>query len=157
MQIGDTLFEIALATGISTNELRAGNCITGNRIDAGQILLIPASMPRSEIVPPEGCDIPSVRITSPRIGDTLRGTFLVRGIADHPEFGSYSLDLKHAGGAPDYHTLSTYTQRAATESDLGYITILPTYPPDLYWIRLTVYDRYTYTIAHCAIRVRFEQ
>jgi LysM repeat protein len=155
VQQGDTLFELALAAGLRTEVLRQGNCLQGSQINTGQVLLVPPQSVVVQVAPPVGCDFPTVQVTEPRPGNILRGKFTMRGLADHPNFGFYDLQVRSADGPPEFQTAYRSSERVTAEGDLGSIEIGSDYPPGLYWIRVMVYNRDSYEEAYCAIQVRF--
>jgi LysM repeat protein len=63
---GDSLWEIAAKTGVSVAELRTANRLQGNRINAGQTLLIPDTTNASTLLAAN--DVITYRVTR---GDTL--------------------------------------------------------------------------------------
>jgi membrane-bound lytic murein transglycosylase D len=63
---GDSLWEIAAKTGVSVAELRTANRLQGNRINAGQTLLIPDTANASTLLAAN--DVITYRVTR---GDTL--------------------------------------------------------------------------------------
>lgn len=160
VEIGDTLFEIAQATGVRLDFLREANCLTGSNIQAGQILFVPpdsiSSLPTSEILPPIGCDFQTVIITEPRPGQVFVREFEVRGIADFPNFGRYELQIRDADGPPEFQTLLQNINPVISENKLGEIE--PSrYPEGYYWVRLMVYSNQGYELSYCAIQVYFSR
>ncbi|MFW5692564.1 MAG: LysM peptidoglycan-binding domain-containing protein, partial [Chloroflexota bacterium] len=78
----DTLFSLALATGVGLNTLRDANCLEDiNRITAGEVLYVPR-LPSGFLATTlaggrtaEGCESPAFRITSPRPNDRFSQPF----------------------------------------------------------------------------------
>lgn len=159
IQRGDTLFLIALASGITTQTLRDGNCIEGNTIITGTTILVPPNSPLLNNPPPviaatEGCEDPTVQITSPSVGATVGTVFTVFGVADYPDWGYYQLELR-LQSAPDYILITTNNQRIPPNQALGTIIMQTNYPSDLYWIRISVYNSNNQLATRCAVQVRY--
>jgi hypothetical protein len=161
IQRGDTLFIIARASGIRTDVLRQGNCLTSNVIITGTTILIPPDSPLvnnpsgTGTYQREGCSDPTVQITSPALGETVGSVITVFGTADYPDFGYYILELKHANGDGDYLPILTSPQRVAPNRELGLIVMQPSYPADTYWIRIRVFNSQNQLAQSCAIQVRY--
>jgi LysM repeat protein len=159
VRFGDTLYDLSVEYGVSMRTLQVANCLTSLELDAGQELFVPPTGPVSgnpDYVPPEGCDNPFIQITSPVIGEVITDGHEVVGLADTPDFGFYHLEVKHADGAPTYHTIHESTARVSSERGLGFIRFRENYVSDPYWLRVSVYDSQADLVGRCAIQVYFD-
>ncbi len=113
---GETLFEIAQATGTTVGTLRVANCIDdANVIISGSVIFVPRPVtgfvptvaPVFPTAPPagstpealelEGCTAPTVQITSPEAGDEVTSVFALLGSASAPNFRYYEIDVRPQG------------------------------------------------------------
>jgi LysM repeat protein len=156
VQLGVTLYGLSVRYGVTMRALQVANCLTSLELQAGQTLKVPPTLPNPDsYYPPEGCDNPQIQITAPRIGQDLRSPFTVLGLADYSDFGYYELQVKHAGGAVNYHTVFQNQNRVSSERALGTITFLANYITGDYWVRVAVFDARAQMVGSCALRVHF--
>lgn len=101
---------------------------------------VPAAELPTPVVHPPSCPDPNVRITSPGVNQTVRGSVAVRGTAMHDQFQYYKIEIG-VGGDP---------QNWAVVGQLHYNTVnnglLETlnsggYAPGRYTLRLVVVDQ----------------
>ena len=168
---GETLFEIAQATGTTVGVLRAANCLTdANLIVAGSTIYVPrpvtAGVPTvapvfpteaqvgTDVVPlqPEGCLVTNVSISSPVTGDEVTGTFDLVGNAFALGFRYYELKVRPEGS----EVYDFYLRR----SDQVVGGVLAPINTDLFedgqhWIQVSVVDRNGTVLAPCAIPLIF--
>lgn len=162
MQPGNTLFQIALATGSTVSELRAANCLENvDTITAGDVLLVPR-LPEGGVVGTPilpgagvgavGCTVPGVIITSPGTGASLSGVVTVIGTADIPNFDYYKIEVR-----PDAASVYNFYGSYRTPVVNGALAALNTelFDNGLHWIRLTVVDNTGNFPQPCAIPVIF--
>jgi hypothetical protein len=137
--------------------LRDANCLTTLDLQAGQLLRVPPNTIGGTGNPAgyEGCTDPAIKINRPKAGDNLRSGFEAVGLADTPDFGFYRLQVKHAGGAPDYHTVYESTNRVSSERGLGIVNFQSNYITGTYWLRVAVYNSEAELVGYCAVRVNF--
>jgi hypothetical protein len=100
VQSGDTLFSLARASGVTVDDVVAGNCLTSETIFAGQTLYLPASDTTANAavdISVEGCNVPGVVLDSALVGQIVSGVFEVRGTADIDNFAYYRLEILPPG------------------------------------------------------------
>jgi len=169
---GETLFEIAQATGTTVGVLRAANCIDdANRIVSGSIIFVPRPVTGTVATvapvfptpapsgatpePPEaeGCLLETVSITSPEPGDTVTGTVELTGSASSPAFRYYQIDVRPEG----VERYDFYLRRSQPVED-GLLALLNTtlFGEGLHWVRVIVVEKDGITLAPCAIPLIFE-
>jgi len=159
VQVGNTLFSIAQAVRSTVSELREANCLpNANQIIVGDVLFVPNSpaQPVQTNVPSGnsvavnpitntvgglyslGCTSPAIQITSPAVGQQVRGIFTVSGVATYDSaFGYYRLEIR-----PDEAVTFSFYARSETPvlgGELGQIDA-GLFGSGLYWLRLTVVD-----------------
>lgn len=151
MRRGDTLFQIALATGSSIAELRTANCLEDvDNIYAGLALFVPrlpdgavggnlsTPLPDFETgAGPRGCTAPGVVITSPLPGAGLTGVAVISGSASIADFDYYKIEVR-----PDYSSVYNFYGRYESPVTSGVLARLNTdlFDNGLHWVRLTVVD-----------------
>ncbi|HYO89122.1 MAG TPA: LysM domain-containing protein [Candidatus Limnocylindrales bacterium] len=168
---GETLFEIARATGTTVGVLRAANCLNdANVIISGSVIFVPR--PVSGFVPtvapvfpmvaplgstpealdPEGCGAPSVQISSPEAGDEVTSVFALIGSANAPGFRYYEIDVRPEG----VETYDFYLRRSQPVTD-GPLAAMNTglFGEGLHWVRVRVIDQAGNTLEPCAIPLIF--
>jgi len=155
VQSGDTLFELARATGFSTAAVQAGNCISSNDLIAGQTILLPPSSPvvqAPSVVPPTvpGCSNPAVQIRFPAPGNVLRTPLIVRGVANDEFFGFYRLWL--SPNPETFFPVGESSQRETDERALGTLNV-PQYPPGSYNLVLEVFNQFGSLVERCVVPV----
>jgi LysM repeat protein len=168
---GQTLFEIARATGTTVGRLRIANCLDdANLILSGSVIFVPEPVtgavptvaPVFPTVAPlgvtpealvmQGCTAPSVQITSPEAGDEIINVAPLIGSAYAPGFRYYEIDVRPEGVA-DY---DFYLRRSQPVTD-GPLAIINAglFGEGLHWVRLTVVDQAGNTLEPCAIPLIF--
>lgn len=154
---GDSLYELSVATGASMAELVLANCLISLELQAGQQITVPPGT----IGNPVGigsrteCPHPQIQIFYPPPGSTLQSGFEMVGLADNGDFGFYRLEVRHAGGAPTYHTVYESSNRVSSERGLGIVNFQSNYISGEYWIRVVVFDANANQVDECAILVNF--
>ena len=155
---GDSLYELSVATGASMAELVLANCLISLELQAGQEITVPPGT----IGNPLGvgsrteCPHPQIQIFYPPPGSTLSSGFEMVGLADNADFGFYRLEVRHAGGAPTYHTVYESFNRVSSERGLGIVNFQPNYISGEYWIRVVVFNTHANEVDDCAILVNFD-
>jgi LysM repeat protein len=182
VQSGETLFQIGLRYDLTVDEMMDANCLTTERINAGDLLRVPPTSPRATAVPTRfptatagGPALPTPRIgptgtqsttdgsctnsdsfiASPDVGDELKGNVAIRGTANVPNFAFYKLEIRREGAstAQDYVTFFTGQEPVIN----GVLATLNTanYPDGEYWVRLVVVDSTGNYPERCAILYPF--
>lgn len=154
VQSGDILFEIAQASGITTDFLREANCITGNVVVPGQVILVPADSTLIEavvIAPPlaTNCPNPAVQITFPRAGEILTAPVVVRGIAINEFFGYYRIFISPNR---DVNFPVAENNQRVVDDVLGTLNA-PAYPAGSYTLRLEVYNQWGDLFDRCFVPI----
>jgi LysM repeat protein len=180
VQRGDTLFSIGLRYGLTVDEMIAANCMTDERIDAGDVLRVPPVTPRvtpivtatsSNGIPMKtstpgatgtqtatdgACTSNDSVITSPAVGAKLSGIVQFRGTARLLSFSFYKLEIRREGATTslDYKTFFTGDAQVTN----GVLATLNTseYPDGEYWVRLVVVDSTGNYPERCAILFPFD-
>jgi LysM repeat protein len=148
---GDTLFQIALATGSGIADLRAANCLEDiDNIYAGLALSVPqlpegvvggnlsTPLPDFETgAVARGCTAPGVAITSPFPGAGVTGVVIISGSASITNFDYYKIEVR-----PDYSSIYNFYGRYEAPVTSGVLARLNTdlFDNGLHWIRLTAVD-----------------
>lgn len=182
VQSGETLYQIGLRHNLTVNEMMDANCLTTERIDAGDMLRVPPSSPRATSVPTRiptatagGPVLPTPRIgptgtqsttdgsctnadsfiASPDVGDELNGVVAIRGTANIPNFAFYKLEIRREGASTAQDYVTFFTGRDAVIN--GALATLNTadYPDGDYWVRLVVVDGSGNYPERCAILYPF--
>lgn len=182
VQSGETLFQIGLRYDLTVDEMMNANCLTSERINAGDLLRVPPSTPRvsataartpyptagGPVLPtpklgPTGtqsttdgsCTNPDSFISSPDVGDELKGTAQFRGTAHLPNFAFYKMEIRREGASTAQDYVTFFTGQAAVTN--GVLASLNTaaYPDGEYWIRLVVVDSTGNYPERCAILYPF--
>ena len=152
VQPGDILFEIAQASGITTDYLREANCIVGNVVVAGQIVLVP---PDSTLVQQEptalplaaNCPNPAVQITFPVAGSVLTQPIVLRGVAVNEFFGYYRIFLSPNR---DVNFAVVDNNVRVIDNVLGTLNTTA-YPSGSYTLRLEVYNQWGDLFDRCFV------
>lgn len=182
VQSGETLYQIGLRHNLTVDEMMDANCLTTERIDAGDMLRVPSYSPHATTAPtrlptvtaggptlptpqigPTGtqsatdgsCTNPDSFIASPNVGDELKGIVAIRGTANLPNFAFYKLEIRREGAstAQNYVTFFTGQERVTN----GVLATLNTanYSDGEYWVRLVVVDSTGNYPERCAILYPF--
>lgn len=161
VQRGNTLFTIATATGTTVGELQQANCIEdADVIFPGQTIYVPP-LPSQitptpvELSPVLGCATGGAQITSPAVGQRVRGAVVVRGTANVEDFGYYTLSIR-PDTALSYVTVYDSTV-PVIEGVLAEVS-LREFDRGIAWLRLNVIDTAGYNApnATCAIPILIE-
>jgi hypothetical protein len=145
---GDTLFEIALATGSTLDELRYVNCIGDvDNITAGDVILVPRLPigPVSTVVAGGvrpglaaiGCVDARTQITSPTTLQRYSGIFSIYGTAVRDDFWYYKIEIRPDTASIYNFYMSSYSQ--VTNSLLAQLNS-EIFGDGVHWLRLTVVD-----------------
>lgn len=158
VQQDDTLFELALESGIRVDILREANCLTlQDKIGEGQPLRVPPDSVLADYAPPEGCQRSAIRITSPRPGHRVSDILRVRGIVTHARLGDYQLQLRSAStDETEYEMIFESDEEALQIDELAVIPLSDDVEPGLYWLRLEAFTPAGQTLSTCAVRIRIE-
>jgi LysM repeat protein len=168
---GETLFEIAQATGSTVGTLRRANCLdNADLIRSGSTIFVPrpvsGTVPTvapvfptaapegsaSEPLAPQGCLVSTIAITAPEAGGEVSGSFDLIGSASAPGFRYFQVDVRPEG----VETYDFYIRQSDPVVD-GVLTPINTglFGSGLHWIRLSVVDQDGVTLAPCAIPLIF--
>ncbi len=170
VQPGDTLYQIALAVGMSVGELRDINCLPNEgALSADLDLFVPqqvqvASPTVASPAPTAGPGTPTrtpraavgcsatAAITSPPVGSIVETVTTVFGTAASEGAVQYLLEVRPEGGQREdlYLQAPPPVMRAA----LGRLNP-DFYPPGEYWLRLRLLDASGNTLEACAIPLIF--
>ena len=170
VQPGDTLYQIALAVGMSVGELRDINCLPNEgALSADLELFVPqqvqvASPTVASPAPTAGPGTPTrtpraavgcsatAAITSPPVGSIVETVTTVFGTAASEGAVQYLLEVRPEGGQREdlYLQAPPPVMRAA----LGRLNP-DFYPPGEYWLRLRLLDASGNTLEACAIPLIF--
>jgi LysM repeat protein len=168
---GETLFEIAQATGSTVGQLRTANCLdNADLILAGSVIFVPrpvfGAVPTvapvfptaapADVTPQpllvEGCLLDGVTITSPEPGSEVTGTFDLIGSATASDFRYFEVEVRPEGvDAYDFYV------RQSEPVVEGVIAPINTelFGEGLHWVRVRVVDQDGVTLAPCAIPLIF--
>jgi LysM repeat protein len=180
VQSGDTLFLIGMRYGLTVDEMMAANCLSTERIDAGDVLRVPPVTPRATsfvtATPSNGipiktstpgatgtqtatdgaCTSADSVITVPAVGAKLSGVVQFRGTARLVDFAFYKLEIRREGASTsrDYKTFFT----GLIQMTNGMLASLNTaeYVDGEYWVRLVVVDSTGNYPERCAILFPFD-
>ncbi|MCB9454991.1 MAG: LysM peptidoglycan-binding domain-containing protein [Anaerolineaceae bacterium] len=164
VQVGDTLFSIAQASGSSVNRLQTANCLDNiNSIFAGTLLYVPRQPQGHPFIQPpysgtrptgtlavEGCTYEGARITNLSAGQTVSGLITLVGSATVNDFWYYKIEIR-----PNYADVYNFYSRSETSVTAGTLGVLDTrrFDPEVYWVRLTVLANSSEVIPTCTIPV----
>jgi hypothetical protein len=114
----------------------------------------PGSTPTpGEVAAAEGCAPGQVNLTLPSNGDRISGSTKIRGSADIPNFGFYTLQIAHPG---DTVWLPIQVgQQAVKNADLG-TWDTSRLAPGAYMLELVVTDNVGKAMTPCAVQVTVE-
>lgn len=114
----------------------------------------PGITPTPEEVPAaEGCVPGQVNLTSPLNGNRISGSIIVRGSADIPNFGFYTLQIAHPG---DVIWLPILVGQQAVKNDALGTWETSSLTPGEYMLKLVVTDNIGNVLTPCAIQVTVE-
>jgi hypothetical protein len=103
-----------------------------------------------EVAAAEGCVAGQVNLTSPLNGDRIKGSITIRGSADNPNFGFYTLQIAHPGDA--IWLPIQVGQKAIKNEALG-TWDTSTLSPGVYMLKLVVTDNVGNVLAPCTIQL----
>jgi hypothetical protein len=104
----------------------------------------------SEVAAAEGCVAGQVNLTSPLNGARIKGSIIIQGSANTPNFGFYTLQIAHPGDAiwlPIQVGQKTIKNEALGSWDTSTLT------PGAYMLKLVVTDNVGNVLTPCAIQV----
>jgi hypothetical protein len=107
----------------------------------------------AEVPAAEGCISGQVNLTSPLIGDRVSGIITVKGSADIPNFGFYTLQISHPG---DAIWLPIQVGQKAIRNDALGTWDTSALTPGEYMLQLVVTDNIGKVLTPCAIQVTVE-
>jgi hypothetical protein len=107
----------------------------------------------AEVPAAEGCTVGQVNLTSPLNADRINGSFTVRGSADIPNFGFYTLQIAHPG---DAIWLPILVGQEAVKNDILGTWETSTLTPGEYMLKLVVTDNVGTVLTPCTIQVTVE-
>ncbi len=107
----------------------------------------------AEVPAAEGCVAGQVNLTSPLNGDRISGSITVRGSADIPNFGFYTLQIAHPG---DAIWLPIVVGQQAVRNDTLGTWETSTLTPGEYMLKLVVTDNVGTVLTPCSIQVTVE-
>ncbi len=156
VQPGDTLFTVGLRYNITTDRLRAGNCLSSDTLFTGQVIYVPPlppTLPAASPLPAQAtltttlplgydgicADMRSV-ITSPPVGATLSGVVQFYGTAAHPDFQFYKLEIRQEGASTSADFITFVTRYEPVVNGLLGELNTAAFGDGEYWIRLVVVD-----------------
>jgi len=99
-----------------------------------------------------GCIPGQIDITTPKPGDTLKGSIELMGTADIPNFGFYKYEYAPLGS--DTWATIVADKKVVQDSNLGKWVITSTITPGDYQLRLVVSDNNGINFPACVIPVR---
>lgn len=156
VQPGDTLFTVGLRYNITTDALRAGNCLSSDALFAGQVIYVPPLPPAPSATPlPPTSAIPTATpplgydgictderstITNPPVGAVLSGVVQFYGTATHPDFQFYKLEIRQEGASTSADFITFVTNYEPVVSGLLGELNTVAFSDGEYWIRLVVVD-----------------
>lgn len=161
VQPGNTLTNIAEASGTTVTELRTANCLPatasvriGDNLYVPRLPLFVTPLPTARpdaVLVAQGCTNPGTVIISPVSGQSVSGTIIVRGTAFAEDFAYYRVEAR-----PDTTETYNFLLRAnepVVNGNLGIIDAR-SLSVGLNWIRVSVVDTAgNVTITPCAIPV----
>jgi hypothetical protein len=103
-----------------------------------------------EVAAADGCAAGQVNLTSPLNGDRISGSITVRGSADIPNFGFYTLQIAHPG---DVIWLPIQVGQQAIKNEALGTWDTSTLIPGAYMLKLVVTDNVGNVLTPCAIQV----
>jgi len=106
-----------------------------------------------EVAAAEGCLAGQVNLTSPLNGNRVSGSVTVRGSADIPNFGFYTLQIAHPG---DPIWLPILVGQQAIKNDALGTWETSTLTPGEYMLKLVVTDNVGAVLTPCSIQVTVE-
>jgi hypothetical protein len=138
--------------------LQLGNCLSALDLQAGQTIYVPPSDAPLDpsYAPPEGCDDPKIRITSPVAGETITDGWEIVGIVDPPDFGFYRVQVRRDASGEFYETVFENDRRVAEGKRIGYLNFREDDSDGYYWVRLLAYNSNAQVTGRCAVRVYFD-
>jgi hypothetical protein len=104
----------------------------------------------SEVAAAEGCVAGQVNLTYPLNGDRISGSITVKGSADFPDFGFYTLQIAHPG---DVIWLPIQVGQKALKNEALGTWDTSTLNPGAYMLKLVVTDNVGNVLTPCAIQV----
>jgi hypothetical protein len=107
----------------------------------------------AEVPAAEGCVVGQVNLSSPLNGDRVSGSIAVRGSADIPNFGFYTLQIAHPG---DAIWLPILVGQQAVKYDALGTWETSTLTPGEYLLKLVVTDNVGTVLTPCSIQVTVE-
>jgi hypothetical protein len=148
VEIGNTLFAIALATNSTVDELRYANCIENiDNITVGEMLFVPRKPLRPIATPPPargrdnlyiiGCNDVRVQILNLVPSQIVHDIFIVQGSASRDDFWYYKIEIR-----PDWAVIYNFYSRSdapVTHGVLGDVNS-EIFGEGLHWVRLSVVD-----------------
>jgi len=181
VQPGDTIFLIGLRYGVTTTRMRSANCLTGDRIEVGDLLRVPPVTPssggRASVTPtgegisfptstvgPTGtqtatdgaCTDPDSVITFPHVGAVLHGLVEFRGTARIPDFSFYKLEIRRNDGSTAANYVTFFMGKQQVTNDVLAQLNTTEYSDGEYWIRLVVVNSTGNYPERCAILFPFD-
>ena len=107
----------------------------------------------AEVPAAEGCAVGQVNLTSPLNADRVNGSITVRGSADIPNFGFYTLQIAHPG---DAIWLPILVGQEMVKNDVLGTWETSTLTPGEYMLKLVVTDNVGTVLTPCTIQVTVE-
>jgi len=107
----------------------------------------------AEVPAAEGCAVGQVNLTSPLNADRVNGSITVRGSADIPNFGFYTLQIAHPG---DAIWLPILVGQEMVKNDVLGTWETSTLTPGEYMLKLVVTDNIGTVLTPCTIQVTVE-
>lgn len=104
----------------------------------------------SEVAAAEGCTPGQVNLTSPVNGGRIKGSIIIRGSADIPNFGFYTLQIAHPG---DVIWLPIQVGQQAIKNEALGTWDTSTLTPGTYMLKLVVTDNIGNILPPCTIQV----
>jgi hypothetical protein len=104
----------------------------------------------SEVAAAEGCAPGEVNLTSPLNGGRIKGSIIIRGSADIPNFGFYTLQIAHPG---DAIWLPIQVGQQAIKNEALGTWDTSTLTPGTYMLKLVVTDNIGNVLTPCTIQV----
>ncbi len=132
-----------------TLRLIAAPAVTLSPEDATQAALFPVTQPVQSGM--SGCEPERIMITEPSSGSEIRGTVVLTGTADVPNFGFYKYEFAPAG-TTNWATISAGAS-PVREGELGKWDTTALANGD-YFLQLVVIDNVGVTLEPCVIAVR---
>jgi len=107
----------------------------------------------AEVPAAEGCAVGQVNLTSPLNAERVNGSITVRGSADIPNFGFYTLQIAHPG---DAIWLPILVGQEMVKNDVLGTWETSTLTPGEYMLKLVVTDNVGTVLTPCTIQVTVE-